>query len=452
MFASAAGKSIGANANLVLGQSDFVSSGAATTQNGLNTPKGLGVDASGNLYVADYQNNRILIYSNAPSKSNGASADKVLGQTTYTANTANKPEEGLNGPSAVAVTSNGTVLVADRANNRVLFYVNVTEYTANMEPYKVLGQPDFHSTATGTSASSMNGPTGVVYDDNTSTLYVSDGNNNRVLVFFYPFSGPNGQLASRVLGQSDFTSNGYNTTQNGMYRPGGLAVDSAGNLFVADEVNNRVLIFINASSKANGANADSVLGQSNFTSNSFGATTASSLTQPWGVAVDASDNLFVADYDDNRVLIYKNVLAKTNGSAADIVLGQTSFSGSDDAVGRNRMRYPTSVAVDGNGILYVADGSHYRVLVFKNAVSLSNGANANYVLGQANFTSTNYATSQSGMSTINGVAVDTAHGYLYVSDGNNNRVLLFQSSSDMPVGLSSLDRPARGETAQVEAQ
>ena len=448
MFASAADKSIGANADLVLGQSNFVSNVSATAQNGMNSPNGLGVDASGNLYVADYENNRIVIFANAPAKAIGANADKVLGQTLFTQNLPNRPEEGFNSPQAIAVEPNsGSLWVVDGANNRVLRYTNAAGYLAHEKPLAVLGQPDFQSVSSGTTASSMNTPSGVACD-NSENLYVSDNQNNRILVFQTARWKTNGSAADVVLGQSDFTSSAQHLTQNGLYQPQGLTVDAAGNLFVADRVHSRVLIFKNAASKTNGANADNVLGQSGFTSGTF-SVGANLMNFPSGVAVDASENLFVTDCNNSRVLIFKNVLAKTNGSAADIVLGQADFTHGDDANGQNGMRYPSSVAVDGGGSLYVADGLNQRVLIFKNAASLSNGANADYVLGQPNFTSTNSATSQSGTSSINGVALDDAHGYLYVSDGNNNRVLLFHAASALPVELSSFNATVASNSAAL---
>src|SRR6185436_12557350 len=103
----------------------------------------------------------------------------------------------------------------------------------------------------------------------------------------------NGAVADGVLGQSDFTSSAQTTTASGMGSPSGVAVDSAGRLWVADDFNNRVLRFDGATATANGAPADGVLGQSDFTS-SAQTTTASGMKQPAGVAVDSAGRLWVA--------------------------------------------------------------------------------------------------------------------------------------------------------------
>jgi hypothetical protein len=137
--------------------------------------------------------------------------------------------------------------------------------------------------------------------DASGNLYVGDAGNHRVLRFANAASLANGANADGVLGQPNFTSSGAATTQSGMYGPSGVAVDASGNLYVVDWRYNRVLRFANASSLANGANASGVLGQPNFTSG-LSATTQSGMFFPFGVAVDASGNLYVGDQGDNRVL------------------------------------------------------------------------------------------------------------------------------------------------------
>ncbi|MDE1764930.1 MAG: DUF839 domain-containing protein, partial [Thaumarchaeota archaeon] len=134
-----------------------------------------------------------------------------------------------------------------------------------------------------------------------------------------------GQSAATVLGQPDFTSKGEkDTAQNTLNSPQGNVFDSSGNLWVADTENNRVLMYSKTNLGTNGAAATVVLGQNSFTSksNDEDQLSASSLNNPDGITFDSAGNLWVADMKNNRVLMYSKTNLGTNGAAATVVLGQ----------------------------------------------------------------------------------------------------------------------------------
>jgi len=112
--------------------------------------------------------------------------------------------------------------------------------------------------------------------------------------------------------------------------------------------------------------ADLVLGQANFTYNAVNFPSARKLFYPQGVAIDASGNLYVADVQNSRVLGWKNGTA-TNGSAADLVIGQPDFNSTacnSGGVSGSSLCSPYAVAVDLSGNLYVADQGNNRVLEY----------------------------------------------------------------------------------------
>src|SRR6266508_4786384 len=115
---------------------------------------------------------------------------------------------------------------------------------------------------------------------------------------------PNGQPASLVLGQPDFTSKALATTASGMNYPTDLAVDpTSGKVFVADHYNHRVLRFASSAALTSGIAAEGVLGHSDFTSYAITfPPTASTMSVPTGVTVDTAGRLWVADYNNSRVL------------------------------------------------------------------------------------------------------------------------------------------------------
>jgi DNA-binding beta-propeller fold protein YncE len=123
-----------------------------------------------------------------------------------------------------------------------------------------------------------------------------------------------------VIGQPDFVSSDPATTQNGLSFPAGVAVDKAGDLFVAERSNNRILEFVPPFSS--GMNASMVIGQPSFVS-SVAATSQSGLWLPAGIALDRAGHLFVADQSNNRVLEFEPPFLA--GMKASVVIGQLNF-------------------------------------------------------------------------------------------------------------------------------
>jgi DNA-binding beta-propeller fold protein YncE len=181
-----------------------------------------------------------------------------------------------------------------------------------------------NTTANAPTATQVNSPGGIAIDAVTKKLFVADRGNHRVLRFATAASYATGAAAEAVFGQADFVSGSANrggaVARNTLDGPRAVHVDAAGRLWVADSANNRVLRFDGASSKASGVNADAVLGQSNFISE-LAALSQSGMNFPVAVATDAGGNLYVADNLNNRVLVFNNAADKGDGANADRVLG-----------------------------------------------------------------------------------------------------------------------------------
>jgi DNA-binding beta-propeller fold protein YncE len=437
-FDSAAAKVNGADADGVLGQLDYTSSGTACTQGNMNSPHGVSGDSTGRLYVADRFYHRILVFENAAGLADGANAGFVLGQPNLTTcGLGGLSAASLHSPTRVFFDAAANILwVADSVNNRALLYGN-TAPSATL----VLGQPDFTSNAIATTQTGMDQPYGVRVDPTTGKVFVADSSNHRVLRFASVTALSNGAAAEAVLGQTDFTSGLQNrggaVAANTMDTPFGVFVDSAGRLWVADVNNNRVLRFDNAATKPDGADADGVLGQPDFLTNAL-ATTQAGMNSPYDVFVDSSGRLWVADYYNNRVLRFESAASKADGANADGVLGQLDFISNAAATAQNGMRGPAGLHVDLNGRLWVAERNNNRLLRFDDAAAKSDGANADGVLGQANFTSGGSACVQNRMYRPRGVSGDLA-GKLYVADGDNHRILIFDDAASLPNGANASD-------------
>ena len=176
------------DATLVIGQTGFTSSGhATTTADGLYSPVSVALDSSGNLWVADYDYNRVLEYLKGGGFSTGQSASLVIGQSDFTsggaATTATGLDAtGLNGPSSVAFDASGNLWVADEGNNRVLEYLKGSGFSTGQSASLVIGQTDFTSGGAATTAGGLSSPVSVALDS-SGNLWVADSRNARVLGF-----------------------------------------------------------------------------------------------------------------------------------------------------------------------------------------------------------------------------------------------------------------------------
>jgi hypothetical protein len=358
-------------------------------------------------------------------------ASDILGQATTTGNVANNGagsgstnQIGLETPTGHV--GNGSVYVADQGNNRILGWD--APPTGLGEPADfVLGQVDFVTGTPGVSATKLDDPSSCWVAG--GSLFVADTSNSRVLIFGGPPNATNAP-ASVALGKPDLTTTGSSTGQAGLNFPEDVCV-AAGRIVVADNVNDRVMIW-NGVPSSSGAAAQTVVGQPDFVTTSPG-TTANKLSSPNGVWTDGT-RLVVADTGNHRVLIW-TTFPTSNGQAADLVLGQSDFVSNTGGSGAQKFNSPWSVASDGVQ-LFVADRGNNRVLVFSPFPTTSNAA-ATGVLGQNSFTNVSANDDdQNGTTdatptarTLAAPAGVTAVGNrLYVADVGNHRVVVFTGS------------------------
>ena len=362
--------SSGQAANVVLGEPNFTTgSGNNMSASNMNGVDGVAVDpTTGKLFVSD-NGNRILRFSSAAAAQNGAAAEALFGQNNFTTGGSNAGNGAvasafsLRTSQQMVVDPAGRLWVADRDNHRVLRFDNASTKASEANADGVLGQADFVANLAnrgGTvAANTLNGPVGV-WIDGLGVLWVGDESNHRVLAYALPALKANGANADLVLGQADFVHNAYSNTASTMRNPRGVVVDASGTLYVADSLNSRVLRFANAVAKANGAAADGVLGHQ--------GTTQSGMVGPIGVTVDGAGRLYVGDGQNNRVLIFENAAAKADLANADFVLGQANFTTGTQNTGgitASTMFAPGQVFYDKTtNSLWVADYANWRALRF----------------------------------------------------------------------------------------
>jgi hypothetical protein len=356
-----------AAANVVIGQKKFNGSGCNRKPEGgkpgKNTicgPEGAGAAGGTTFFLPDSGNVRVLGFKGVPKK-NGASAKFVLGQTKFTKENFGVSSTLFEFPSAV-VTAGSQLLMTDFSNSRVLIWNKLPTKT-NTPADLVVGQSNLTSNTSAATQSGLNHPEiGLFVAD--GKLFVSDRNNNRVLIW-NSIPTANGAPADVVIGQPDFTSSDGHTTQTGLDEPEGLWSDGT-QLVVADEANNRVLIW-NTIPTTNGAPADLVVGQPDFTAlDNPEPPNEQSLNQPGGVGSDGS-SLYVEDSSNNRILVY-SPFPTSNNPEASVVLGQADFTHSDRNAGNasasaQTLDFPFGLSIIGTQLI-VNDFGNNRYLIF----------------------------------------------------------------------------------------
>jgi sugar lactone lactonase YvrE len=418
----------GIGADLVLGQPDFTSSAcngdssyqhfptrapaSATTlcsepESQISVAEGfsfanMAVDSAGNLYVPDFDNNRVVRY-NSPFTTDTI-ADYVWGQADFTGNACNRGR-GIGSPDGqslcfrsplnegftggVDIDSTGNLWASDNANHRVLRFPKdpasgVPAQVADL----VLGQPDFTSASPGVGMNQMCAPAAVRVDA-AGTVYVADsqlfcnlGSNGRILIFHPPLSS--GMSAGGTLG-------------SGLLNPTGLELDPGGGIWVTDTGNNQFLLFA-------GGIVQKVLGKDvpNYTGSCTNNPTtdgpqfcysdgvcedSSRVCGPNGsIGIDTDGNVFLSAWEELQDVwrFPAPIPAPTPGIAhsADKRIYEPAQYAMRNYVGPAGFDGPRGVAVAGNQLIVADPG---RLLFWNNASSLTNGQAADGYVGVPSF-------------------------------------------------------------------
>ena len=369
------------------GTPGYSGDGGPATSAQLHGPSGVAVDASGSVYIADTYNHCIR-------KVSGGTISTVAGNGTpgFSGDNGPAPSAQLNYPAGVALDSAGDLYIADTYNHRIRKVSNGTIST--VAGNGTVGHSGDNGPAT---SAQLNYPNGVAVDT-AGGLYVADTYNHRIRQV-----SSNGTI-STVAGNGTAGYSGDNGLPDGaqLNYPEGIAVDSTGNLYVADTNNNRIR------EVSNGAIA-TVAGNGGYVYGGDGGPAASAqLNAPPGVAVDSAGNLYIADYN-NRI---RKV---SNGVIVTVAGGASSFGDNGPAIGAE-LFHPYGVAVDSTGNLYIADSGNSRIRKVSNGVVTTVAGN-----GTRGFGGDNGPAIGAQLNEPYGVAVDSA-GNLYIADSGNSRI------------------------------
>jgi sugar lactone lactonase YvrE len=321
------------------GTNAFSGDGGPAINASLYQPQGVTVDRFGNVFIADQNNQRIR----------KASADGIIttvagnGMSAFSGDGGTATNASLANPEGITLDQSGNVFIADLSNNRIR-RVNTNGVISTVAGNASYGYNGDGGAATQTS---LWQPFGVAVDP-SGNVFIGDTADNRVRKV-----DTNG-IITTVAGNGTraYSGDGGPATNAGLNLPAGVALDAAGNLFIADQDNQRIRKI-----DTNGFITTVAGNGTNAYSGDGGAATNASLNFPGGVTADAVGNLFIADTDNNRIR-----RVNTNGIITTVAGNSMYGYSGDGGVPTNASLFgPLGVAVDASGNLFIGDTFNARV-------------------------------------------------------------------------------------------
>jgi sugar lactone lactonase YvrE len=319
--------------------SGYSGDGGAATSATLNHPKGSAVDALGNVYIADADNNRIRKINTS------GIISTVAGSATgsYTGDGGPAIFATLNRPSDVKVDAAGNIFICD-ANNHCIRKINTSGTISTVAGTG--GVSGFSGDGGPAISAEMDFPCAIALDA-AGNLYIADQINNRIRKV-----NTTGTISTIIgTGATGYSGDGASGTTTAIGFPFGVAVDGAGNVYVSLYYDNRVI-------KMNTSGVVSTYAGTGLPgfSGDGGAAAAAELDGQWGITTDAAGNLYIADFNNQKIR-----KVNTSGTISTIAGTSSGFSGDGGLATAAQLRDPAGVATGPGGSVYIADYGNHRI-------------------------------------------------------------------------------------------
>ena len=466
----------------------------------LNAPIGIRLDASNNLYIADYNNNRIQFVaaqscsSNCPWGLSSTTADYIYTIAGSSSGTSGSSGDGgpatsalLHGPRDVGVDSSGNLYVADSGNNEIRLAAAAAAFAHPLTPGDI-------TTFAGNGTSGSAGANGPAYEaeisnpqsivtDSSGNVYITDAGNDRILEvaasshsqFGIAMTAGDAYVVAGTTGSSGNSGDGGPATAAKLGTgASGTAIDGSGNLYISDSGNNQIRFVAGANCASNcpwGLSSTTagyiytIAGSTSGTAGTSGAggpATSALLDNPIRIALDSSGDIYIPEWNDDEIQFVAKqncssscpwgLSSTTAGYIYNIAGGAVGTGGDGGPATSADLNAPREVALDSSGNLYIADGNNARIQFVAKQNCSSNcpwglsSTTADYIYTIAGSSSGTSGSSGDGgrasLALLNapiGIRLDASNN-LYIADYNNNRIQFVAAqscSSNCPWGLSS---------------
>ncbi len=363
----------------------------------LSFPTGMAIDSNGNQYIADGGQNRIFRVD----KTGRLTVFAGNGTPAFGGDGGVATAAALNNPVAIALDSSGNLYIADNYNSRVRRVDAATGKITTVAGNGIYGFSGDGGLAT---SASLRGPNGLAVDTG-GNLYISDGNRIRRV-------DSSSGIITTVAGNGTygFSGDGGLATSASLRGPNGLAVDTGGNLYIADTFNNRIRR-INSETGI----ITSVAGNGTFGfSGDGGPATTASLRYPFDIALDGGGSLYIADTSNSRI----RRVELSSGTITTVVGNGTSGPSGDGGPATAAGIAPHSLALDSVGNLYISDYVNSRIRRVDAMTAIITTVAGN---GERGFSGDGGPAINASLWSPYAAAVDI-HGNLYIADTANERI------------------------------
>lgn len=448
--------------------------GAATSAK-LDSPEDVILDASGNLYIADLNNNRVRMVNKASGIISTVAGDGTYG---FNGNNGIATSAQLSNPWSVTLDASGNLYIADGGSSRIRKVNTATGIITSVAGNGTQGFSGDNGAAT---SAQLRFPRSVA-SDAVGNLYILDYDNARIRKV-----NTGTGVITTVAGNGAVGFSGDNgvATNAQLNSPSSAALDASGNLYIADQGNFRVrkvnaasgIIVTVAGNGILGSSGDNGLATSArvyprsvaldaksnlyFSDNNGGirkvdaitgiittvagngttgfsgdngAATSAQLNYPQGIALDPNGNIYIADTDNHRI---RKVNAETGIITTVAGEGAPGFSGDNQAATNAKLDYPYSIALDGIGNLYIADANNRRIRKVNSTTGIITTVAGNGIQG---FSGDNGAATSAQLYYPQGVTVD-ANGNLYIAEIGENRIRKVNAGTGIITTLAGVGVP-----------